>query len=119
MTDTVTGLTWAAKGYRCTLNWHDAKQYCDNFRAGGYTDWRMPTLDELAGIYEPKTKNQRGYHVNSFIDIIYSPWAAEIRGSEGAFFYFFSGKVAWFHQSESLVTGVLPVRGDQSVGGYV
>ena len=29
------------------MNWHDAKEYCKNLREDGYSDWRMPTIDEL------------------------------------------------------------------------
>jgi hypothetical protein len=110
VTDTKTGLTWAVKDNGNNLNWHDAKQYCKNYRAGGYTDWRLPTLNELVKIYDPKIKNRRGYHVTNFIDINYSPWAAETRGLKGAFFHFGAGKAGWYPQSESLITRALPVR---------
>ena len=50
--DTEKGLMWAAKDNGKDINWKDAKRYCENYRGGGYTDWRMPTLDELAGLYD-------------------------------------------------------------------
>jgi hypothetical protein len=50
--DTRTGLMWAAKDNGSDINWSNAKRYCENYRTGGYTDWRMPTQDELAGLYE-------------------------------------------------------------------
>lgn len=31
--------------------WPDGKRACENSIVGGYTDWRLPTLDELLGIY--------------------------------------------------------------------
>jgi len=56
--DIKTGLMWASKDNGEDINWKDAKKYCENYRSGGYTDWRMPTWDELAGIYN---KNRSGY----------------------------------------------------------
>jgi len=50
--DTRTGLMWAAKDNGADINWPNAKRYCENYRGGGYTDWRMPTQDELAGLYD-------------------------------------------------------------------
>ena len=43
--DTKTKLMWAAKDNGSPLNWGDAKSYCENYRGGGYTNWRMPTQD--------------------------------------------------------------------------
>src|ERR1035437_8847883 len=61
--DTRTNLMWAAKDNGSNINWQGAKGYCENYRGGGYTDWRMPTQDELAGLYDAaKTyKSDCGY----------------------------------------------------------
>ncbi|MCE5212399.1 MAG: DUF1566 domain-containing protein [Deltaproteobacteria bacterium] len=50
--DVRTNLMWAAKDNGSNINWYNAKTYCENYRGGGYTDWRMPTLDELEGLYD-------------------------------------------------------------------
>lgn len=34
-----------------SLSWTDANTYCDNLTLYGYTDWRMPTKDELMQMY--------------------------------------------------------------------
>jgi tetratricopeptide (TPR) repeat protein len=63
--DPATGLMWSYE----TLNhgadgkdrnpqglmptWYEAASFCKNFRLGGYSDWRLPELDELQGIYDP------------------------------------------------------------------
>ena len=64
--DTRTNLMWAAKDNGSDINWANAKSYCENYRGGGYTDWRMPTQDELAGLYDKaKTyKSDCGYDVH-------------------------------------------------------
>lgn len=50
--DTKTNLMWAAKDNGQGLDWEGAKSYCENFHAGGYTDWRMPYRDELPELYD-------------------------------------------------------------------
>ncbi|MBW2671300.1 MAG: DUF1566 domain-containing protein [Deltaproteobacteria bacterium] len=67
VTDTRTGLMWAAKDNGSHINWKTARSYCQNYRGGGHPDWRMPTIVELAGLYDPKEKNKRGYHVTKLI----------------------------------------------------
>jgi hypothetical protein len=64
--DTRTNLMWAAKDNGSDINWQDAKSYCENYRGGGYSDWRMPTQDELAGLYDSSKSYplpQSDYHV--------------------------------------------------------
>ncbi len=65
--DTRTKLMWAAKDNGSDITWDDAKSYCENYRRGGHKDWRMPTQDELAGLYDANISyraTQRDYDVN-------------------------------------------------------
>jgi hypothetical protein len=55
-TDQRTGLTWALldshlERGQC-MNYRSAVQYVKGLRYGGYSDWRLPTSGELAGIYK-------------------------------------------------------------------
>ena len=34
------------------MNWHDAMDYAKNLNLGGFTDWHIPTLEELKEIYK-------------------------------------------------------------------
>lgn len=111
ITDNKTGLMWAAKDNGIPINWIDARSYCHNYGTGGHTDWRMPTLAELASLYDPKERNNRGYHVTKLIDTTAaSCWASETRGYEAARFNFTYGTVYWLRQPYSGPTRVLPVR---------
>ncbi|MBU0769626.1 MAG: caspase family protein, partial [Proteobacteria bacterium] len=65
--DTKTGLMWASKDNGEDIDWKDTKRYCENYRGGGYTDWRMPTREELEGLYdrsESYQAKQRSYNVH-------------------------------------------------------
>jgi hypothetical protein len=49
--DPATGLTWARQDNGSNINWGSAGNYCRNLTLGGYSNWRLPTIDELQGIY--------------------------------------------------------------------
>ena len=116
--DTRTNLMWAAKDNGSNINWANAKSYCENYRGGGYTDWRMPTQDELGGLYDagksrPVTCNTSYsiYVATELIDITcFYPWASETRGSAAANFSFWGGKRVWHQQSYDSTGRALPVR---------
>lgn len=107
--DAGSGLMWAAKDNGTDINWQGAKSYCENYRGGGYADWRMPTQDELAGLYDKNKKDR--YHITALIEIsACCPWTSGIRGSEAAYFGFGYGGREWHPQSNNYTTRALPVR---------
>ena len=111
VTDTKTGLMWAAKDNGNPINWKDALSYCQIYNDGGYTDWRMPTIAELASLYDPEAVNRNGYHLSRLITTsAQSCWASETRGNLAARFNFTHGDVYWLRQFYSGPTRVLPVR---------
>jgi hypothetical protein len=111
VTDTKTGLMWAAKDNGSPINWIDARSHCQNYSGGGHTDWRMPTLAELASLYDPGAKNKRGYHVTKLIDTsAQSCWASETRDFTAARFNFTYGQAYWLRRTYSGPTRILPVR---------
>ena len=116
--DTRTNLMWAAKDNGSNIDWVNARSYCDNYRGGGYKDWRMPTQDELEGLYDTsKTyKADCGYdaHLTDLIHLTCTaPWASETRGPDAAYFSFIHGKRSWGNQSDDLNSRALPVRSDE------
>jgi hypothetical protein len=121
--DTKTGLLWAAKDDGKGMDEQDAKAYFENYQGGGYTDWRMPTVDELEAIYDHRTQNKRGYHVTKLIDITGDwVWCSEgpdsvtifnfKDGSRALAFFEGPGSGTWYSTEESLSAAnrALPVR---------
>jgi len=111
VTDKKTGLMWASRDNGVPINWPDALAYCQDYSSGGHTDWRLPTLAELASLFDSQRTNRRGYHITIFIDTsAQSLWADDSRGFEAARFNFAYGQVFWLRQNYSGPTRVLPVR---------
>ncbi|MHB8109470.1 MAG: Lcl domain-containing protein [Syntrophorhabdaceae bacterium] len=113
--DTRTNLKWAAKDNGSGVNWQDARKYCENYRGGGHTDWRMPTQDELAGLYDKaKTyKSECGYdvHLTELISLTSNaPWASETYGASGGAFEFTVGGKGMAPRSRVTNGRALPVR---------
>lgn len=117
--DPKTGLMWASKDNGSDIDWQNAKRYCENYRVGGFTDWRMPTMDELSSLYDESSKGYeqrccyRCGSIKTFTQIQLSciwVWSSETNGSAAANFDFNAGRRNWYTQSTKPVKRVLPVR---------
>ena len=49
---------WSPKQF--SMKWQDAKDYCDNLTACGYSDWHMPTINELRTLIQNCPETQTG-----------------------------------------------------------
>jgi hypothetical protein len=114
--DTRSGLMWAANDNGSEIKWASAKSYCENYRAGDYTDWRMPTQDELAELYD-KAKSYRSacgddVRLTGLIRLTcYWVWASETRDSWAADYTFNEGRRNWgLQSSDGNLSRALPVR---------
>ncbi len=117
--DTQTNMIWAAKDNGTDINWQNAKSYCENYRGGGYTDWRMPTQTELAGLYDADIR----YELDGGVDVHITQairltgvctWASENDLSRAAGYNYNEGERLWFLQSFDFKFRVLPLRSYKS-----
>ena len=113
--DTKTNLMWAAIDNWGNINWNDAKNYCNNYRGGGYTDWRLPTQNELSELYD----TTKSHISDSGYDLYLTPlirvtgidvWASETQGLNAGIFSFNGGHRQWYPQNNVDAIRALPVR---------
>jgi len=63
------------------INWNDAKKICKEHRGGGYSDWHLPSKDELNKLFLKKNK------IGGFSNNYY--WSSTELNNYAAWFQFF------------------------------
>jgi hypothetical protein len=88
--DPATGLTWAKRDNGSNVNWNDARNYCADLTLGGFSDWRLPDIDQLARIFDPDAKAL--HRIKGGISLTGWPWSTtKNRAGEGWYFHFVYG----------------------------
>ena len=89
-TDPATGLMWARKDsgsdvswQQADVTWQQATDYARNLRLALSSNWRLPTIDELRGIYDPNA-NVHGYHVKGNMQLSGWQWSSSLGLGSGA-----------------------------------
>lgn len=52
VTDNTLGLQWQDDSSPSVLTWKSALDQCNNLTLGGYSDWRLPNINELQSIVD-------------------------------------------------------------------
>lgn len=89
ISDPDSGLMWTQKDSyadldKC-LNWYQSMEYVENLRTGGYDDWRIPGMSELAGIYDNTKEN-----ISSMDHDPKNPLALDEKFADGAAYWYWS-----------------------------
>ncbi len=74
--DHATGLMWHQSGSSKNMSWKRAKKWVTGLNEKGYagfSDWRLPTLEEAVSLLEPSEKNG-----NQFIDPVFDKTQSSI-----------------------------------------
>jgi Protein of unknown function (DUF1566) len=75
--DPETKLMWTIEDNGKDIDWHEASEYARQLRLGGYSDWRLPTIEELEQLYAPRNKGIR----EPFLLTYYWVWSSTRTGS--------------------------------------
>ena len=52
-TVTIGGQMWTREDNGKSIDFESARAYCERMALAGYSDWRLPTIDELATLFDP------------------------------------------------------------------
>jgi uncharacterized protein DUF1566 len=109
--DKETGLMWPLQDNGSDISWHEGKEYCESFSLGGFSDWRMPSQEELASLYDLKAAESSEYYIILSIRIsACCQWAIDNRKEKVGSFDFEYGNRDWGYPMSTVDARVLPVR---------
>jgi len=83
ITDMATGLLWQKGGSEVALNFMDAEAYVETLnkqKLAGRSEWRLPTIEELASLMEVEKINSDLYISTLFNTIQKKCWSADNQG---------------------------------------
>ncbi|MDE7455087.1 MAG: carboxypeptidase regulatory-like domain-containing protein [Prevotella sp.] len=86
-------------------NYSTAKSMCENSTVGGYTDWRLPTIDELMVLYNNREM------IGGFIQSLYHDgtyWSSTIQNGYYYYIDFYNGRKSYDNASN--YRGIRAVR---------
>ena len=112
--DPATGLTWARKDNGSDATWSQANDYCQNLTLAGGTGWRLPTIEELSGIYDQSQLGKPGLHSKGNIRISWpGVWSSTPGNKSGEIwaFSFYNASRGSSPIGPSNINRVLCVRG--------
>ena len=116
--DKSTGLVWERSPALEMSDWEMAQRRCSSSHAGGSTDWRVPTVQELATLVEPSSIEVKLPSDHPFANVEASIYwsSTERRGNRAyaSFVSFSSGKSATLEKY--MPSFVWCVRGGMSEG---
>lgn len=93
VTDAATGLVWT-KEYSTAVTWRNALAYCENLNYSGYSDWRLPNINDLKTLINREKYNPPSdfpdmlaasfWSSSSFVGDLNDVWSVDFGGGGGS-----------------------------------
>lgn len=126
ITDNQTGLTWTSKDtWQMNAQWvtfdeaHDFSRDLVHSNFGGFSDWRLPKVNEVKSLYDPSQSNKDKYGKDIYLSNVFPEgpqsilWCDEsMSGNDGYIFNFQSGELTMLHKSKCPRMAARGVRGE-------
>ncbi len=108
--DSQAGLMWTKKDNGRDIDWPSAQRYCEGLELQGYSDWGLPSIEELEPLYDPKSQDlikiRKPFRLTEW-----RAWSSTKQGSDSAWvFGFFIGRRLRHHLVNSYGNRALCVR---------
>jgi hypothetical protein len=115
--DSVTSVTWMANDSHLDLgkevSYSEAEEYMkesNKKKAGGYSDWRIPTIHEASSIYDKEKLNKDSKGGDIHLDSVFSPgaanctWTSSTRGKEAQIMFYANGCPYWYEKNDKTIS---------------
>jgi len=93
--DAETGLIWTGRDSGESLTQSEAARLCERLELEGMNNWRLPTIDELEGIYDPENISGewagKPIHTIEGIELTtFYVWSSSLKGEDRAWAFNFN-----------------------------
>ncbi len=86
--DSQAGLMWTKKDNGRDIDWPSAQRYCEGLELQGYSDWGLPSIEELEPLYDPKSQDwikiRKPFRLTEW-----RAWSSTKQGSDSAWYFAF------------------------------
>jgi Protein of unknown function (DUF1566) len=118
--DTKTNLMWAAMDNGQDIDAYKAKAFCEDYKGGGYSDWRLPTYSELLVFYKGGMLRGKGELFAWKTSGAYGWWSKDVVPGGKKQYLLYSNKYGMFYGTRgewrpgySKAMRVIPVRSNK------
>jgi len=125
VTDNVTGLMWVKDGYLDMESFDQAITYANDLTQCGYSDWRLPNINELESLTNAEQGDQSVWLMSQGFTNILGDWKYQASTTHPSFtdqawnIYLKQGNIAYGSKGPFPYREAFPVRGDSTGPGAV